>query len=179
MDRQSRLQEDLDEARYWKKNYRKKIVLEQSRLKAAEEDKSDYNKEKISHEKRLEGIKAIIAMLEGTSAKNNVPSAINTAQAASETAGTTFAQCIVCSGITAASVSSSFGSKKVDSDTNLSFALEELKKQERLIENQIAELDKTITDLENSIATINSNIKSYTQEYDYYDSEVRRINRLL
>ncbi len=140
----------------------------------AETDLKDSKKEKLNLEKRLEGVRKIIAMLEGNGGllSKNVPDKIQKSNKSSDESGVNFKGCVKCTGIASADVAQKFHSDKVHENIHSSNALMAFESEERRLVNAIAEIERQINQLNSKIETLKTQIKRC-------DSEQSALNKIM
>ena len=150
--------------------YDRWIAEEKDNKIRAERQLPGIKKEKKSLERRLEEVKKIIKMMDGSAwgFSTDVPESISKSNKASTDAGSDYKGCVRCDGVTSANFTDKFDSKSVTGDTNSNNALSELRKEQSRIERTIAELERNIRTLENNIETYKANIRRYESERSYW-----------
>lgn len=138
----------------------------------AETDLKNSKKEKLNLERRLEGVRKIIAMMEDTGGllSKNVPDKIQKSNKSSEESGVDFKECIKCTGIASADVAQKFHSDKVHENVHSSNALNAFEAEERRLVNAITEIERQINQLDSKIETLKTQINRCNNE----QSELRR-----
>ena len=124
---------------------------------------SNAKSDKVNFEKRLEGVKKIVAMLEGSGGwgSTNVPNTISKANRAVSTAGNSYRKCIKeTGGTSAASLADAFETKSVEGERHSSSALLALKKEASRLEQAIADVKKQISGLNSTIDNLNRQIRT-------------------
>ena len=148
----------------------------------AESDLKDSKKEKLNLEKRLEGVRKIIAMMEGTGGllSKNIPDKIQKSNKSSDESGVNFKGCIKCTGVASADVAQKFHSDKVHENVHSSNALTAFETEERRLVNAIAEIERQINQLNSKIETLKTQINRCNNEQselkrsmNQYSSEMR------
>lgn len=143
--------------------------------KQAERERKDSNSTKINLEKRLEGVRKILGMMNGSGGffSENVPERIVDAVRKAADAGTDFNGCIRCTGITAANLGEKFTSENVGSNTHTANALAAFRAEETRLVNLIEEIKRQISRLDSQIEVLKSNISSCSQTISQAKSTVR------
>lgn len=148
----------------------------------AESDLRESKKEKLNLEKRLEGVRKIIGMMEGTGGflAKNVPDKIQKSNKHADESGNNYRGCIKCTGIASANVAQKFYSEKVPENSHSSNALNAFYNEERRLVNAIAEIERQINQLNSKIETLKTQISrcnneqnELTRSMNRYSSEMR------
>lgn len=158
------------------RRYKNLISNEEASKRKAENDISSLKKEKKGLEKRLEGVKKIIEMMQGSGGffSTNVPDSIQKSNNASSKAGHDYRGCVRCSGVGSADFGGKFDSKSVTGNSNSNSALIALEAEKSRIERLIADIDSKIKSLENNIDTYKANIKYYKGQKSDWEGVKRR-----
>ncbi len=153
-------------AYYNKKTLERKEEEYTSSKTRAETDLRASRKEKLNLEKRLEGVRRIIEMMEGTGGllSRNVPDKIQRSNKSSDESGVDYRKCINCTGIASADIAQKFHSDKVYENPYSSNALTAFKAEEQRLINAIAEIERQISLLDSKIETLKKQIKSCNNE---------------
>ena len=154
----------------------------------AETDLKNSKKEKLNLERRLEGVRKIIAMMEDTGGllSKNVPDKIQKSNKSSEESGVDFKECIKCTGIASADIAQKFHSDKVHENVHSSNALTAFETEERRLVNAIAAIERQINQLNSKIETLKTNINRCNSEQStlknnmrLYSSEMNHFKKLM
>ena len=128
--------------------------------------------EKLNFEKRVEDIKHIIAVLEGTAGGgilagalgNNIPEVISRFNGSAQEADTSYRESMKCSEIPAASIMDTFKSKTVEEDPHLSDALKKFKDEAARLEQAIRDLESQINSLTDLVSHLTSQMNSFSNQ---------------
>lgn len=145
--------------------------------KRASTDLANSRKEKRNLEKRLDGVRKIISMMEGSGGffSANVPEKIRRANKSSDEAGSNFKGCIRCSGVQAADVADKFHTQKVNENRNSSSALQEFEREERRLVGAIDEIDRQIRALNDRIGILTTNIRNCNSTQSSIRRQIRNL----
>ncbi|MCR4645647.1 MAG: hypothetical protein K5695_09605 [Oscillospiraceae bacterium] len=135
---------------------------------------SSCTSEKLNFEKRVEDIKQIIAILEGSMGGGliasmlgaNIPEVISKFNSSAQEADTSYRESMKCSDVPAASIMETFRSKTVEEDPNLSDALQKFKNEVARLEQAIRDIEAQLNSLSALVSSLSSKINAYNAESD-------------
>lgn len=128
-----------------------------SQRNAAKSQMNDLSSQKLNFEKRLEGIKRIIKMLEGS---GSVPSSISKALHTIKKTDESFKSAIKLDSGSGASIEESFKIKGVEEDGASAAALQAYKNEKTALEQNIDNLKKQIASLSEQISSLSQQISA-------------------
>lgn len=146
--------------------FRKQLNSATSTLDTLSTQKADF-------EERLEGIKKIIAMLEGNNTNNNVPNAISKASAAIQETNKSYKKSIRVIEVAAKSLETAFNISTVQGDKDSQAAFTRYVSEKKRLEQNIADLKTKITSLSNNISSLNKSINKCNEEQSSLDSSMK------
>jgi len=128
-----------------------------SERNVAKNKMGELSSKKLNFEKRLEGIKKIIRMLEGT---GSVPSSIAKMVRTVKNADESFRMAIKLDNGSIASIEDAFRTKSVEEDSHSDAALQAYKNEKNTLEQNIENLKKQISSLSEQISSLTSQINA-------------------
>jgi predicted nucleic acid-binding Zn-ribbon protein len=131
----------------------------------AKSEVSNCRSQALNFEKRLEGIRKLISMLEDDSSSSGVAFSVDRANSKLDSTDGSFRECIQCKGVPCADLNAAFKVPSVVDEPNSMRALELLKREE-------AYLDQSLRELDQKINRLYDDIDSLTQSINYYSYEV-------
>lgn len=128
-----------------------------SERNAAKSQMSDLSSQKLNFEKRLEGIKRIIKMLENS---GSVPSSISKVVRTVKKTDESFRTAIKFDNGLVVSIEDAFKTKSVEEDGNSASALQAYKNEKTTLEQNIENLKRQIASLSEQISSLTSQINA-------------------
>lgn len=128
-----------------------------SERNAAKNQMNNLSSQKVNFEKRLEGIKRIIKMMEGS---GSVPSSILKMVRTVKKTDESFRTAIKHDSSSAVSIETAFRTKSVEEDGHSASALQTYKNEKSTLEQNIENLKRQIASLSEQISTLTSQINS-------------------
>lgn len=128
-----------------------------SERNVAKNQMSDLSAQKHNLEKRLEGIKRIIKMLEGS---GSVPSSISKVVRTVKKADESFRMAVKFDNGSAVSIESAFRIKSVEEDSHSAAALQTYKREKNALEQSIENLKRQIASLSELVSSLTSQINA-------------------
>ncbi len=149
----------------------------ESSKKRASTDLANSRKEKQNLEKRLDGVRKIIDMMEGSGGffSVNIPEKIKRVNKSSDSAGSDFKGCIRCTGVQSADFADKFHTEKVHENRHSSNALQEFENEERRLISAIDAIDRQIKALNDRIGTLTTKIRNCNNTQSSLRRQIRNL----
>lgn len=165
-----RLQRDLDSALQTKRRIQTQMESDAVKCKEWGNAKTELSSRKKNLEARLEDVKQILSLLDGS-----VTSHISDANKSAVSASEKYTGAIICSTITSSSIQDAYKTLSVQSESNSCDTYDGCKAEKKRLEEAIIQIQQKIREVDAKIATLESGLRSAGHSYS---ETLRTINRI-
>ena len=165
-----KLQKDLDNAMATKRRIQTQMENDAAKCKKMSDAKSELSSRKKNLEARLEDVKQILSLLDGS-----VTSHISDANRSAVSAGEKYVEAIICSTITSSSIQEAYKTHSVQSESNSCDTYDRCKAEKRRLEEAIIQIQEKIREVDAKIAALESGLRSAANSYADISRTVNRI----
>lgn len=165
-----RLERDLDSAMQTKRRIQTQMERDVAKCKNMGNAKTELSSRKKNLEARLEDVKQILLLLDGS-----VTSHISDANKSAISASEKYTGAIICSTVTSSSIQEAYKTLSVQSESNSCDTYDRCKAEKKRLEEAIIQIQQKIREIDTKIAALESGLRSAANSYSEISRTVNRI----